>query len=155
MTSGNPGAATVEKTVLLTCTVERAFSLFTDRASQWWPPERRHTGDPESTISILAAGRFFERARDGREVELGRVRVFEPPSRLVLDFYPGTDAEHPTEVEVLFAAEGGGAVTRVTVLHRATAASESLFESRAPRYVASWDLLLGSLAALANGVADR
>ena len=149
------GAGLVEKTVVLSCSVERAFALFTEHASEWWPPERRHAGDPESTIAILAAGRFFELARDGREVELGRVRVFEPPSRLVLDFYPGTDPEHPTEVEVLFAPEDSGARTRVTVLHRSTAASESLFESRAPRYVASWDLLLGSLAAFANGVAHR
>jgi hypothetical protein len=93
---------------------------------------------------LLEGGRFFERASDGREVELGRVRAFEPPKRLLLDFYPGTDAAHPTEVEVHFVHEEGG--TRVVVHHRATKASESLFGARAPRYVASWDLVLPALA---------
>lgn len=143
----------IEKSVVLRCSSERAFALFTKQASEWWPPERRHVGDPESTIAILASGRFYERARDGREVDLGRVRVWEPPSRLVLDFYPGTDAAHPTEVEVLFVPDGEG--TKVTVLHRATPESAALFESRAPRYVASWDLLLGALASASDGLAHR
>jgi hypothetical protein len=142
----------IEKSVVLKCPCERAFVLFTEHASEWWPPERRHTGDPNSTISILASGRFYERTRDGREVELGRVRVWEPPSRLVLDFFPGTDAEHPTEVEVSFVPEGEG--TKVTVVHRATAASDALFESRVPRYVASWELLLKALAGAARGLAN-
>ncbi len=137
----------VEKSILLACAPADAFRCFTEQASAWWPPERRHTGDTESEIFLREEGRFYERARDGREVELGRVRAWEPPARLLLDFFPGTDAEHPTEVEVLFAAEPGSErTTRVTVLHRATAASEALFSSRASRFVASWDLLLPALA---------
>lgn len=133
----------IVKTVWLPCPPARAFALFTEEASAWWPPERRHTADPESAIVMLASGPFFERARDGAEVQLGRVRAWEPPARLLLDFYPGTDSAHPTEVEVTFVAEGDG--TRVTVAHRATPASAELFGSRAPRYAASWDLLLASL----------
>ena len=80
------------------------------------------------------------------------MRAWEPPSRLLLDFYPGTDAEHPTEVEVAFRAEGDG--TRVTVTHRATTASEALFPSRAPRYAASWDVVLPALARAAGTLAS-
>lgn len=140
---------TIEKSVWLPCAAARAFELFTAGVSAWWPPERRHTGDASSEMFLMETGRFFERAGDGREVELGRVRAWEPPGRLLLDFYPGTDAEHPTEVEVDFRAEGDG--TRVTVTHRATAASESLFAARAPRYVASWDLVLPALAGYLAG----
>ena len=129
--------------------------LFTEQVSEWWPPERRHTADPQSELFLLASGRFYERARDGREVELGRVRAWEPPSRLLLDFYPGTDAEHPTEVEVCFTPELGSKSTRVTVSHRATAKSESLFRERAARFLASWDLVLPSLAKLAAGLVER
>ncbi len=90
----------IEKSAFLTCSPTRAFELFTERASDWWPEAVRHTPDPRSEIRMLASGRFWERARDGHEVELGRVLVWEPAERLVLDFYPGTDALHPTEVIV-------------------------------------------------------
>lgn len=92
----------------------------------------------------LDARRFVERARDGREVPLGKVRVWEPPARIVLDWYPGTDVDHPTEVEIRFERERNG--TRVHVTHRPTEASRDLFDGRAPRYVASWDLVLSALA---------
>jgi hypothetical protein len=138
----------IEKSVFLPCSQERAFELFTREISAWWPPERRHTSDPSSQMFLLESGRFYERASDGKEVELGRVRAFEAPRRLLLDFYPGTDAAHPTEVEVDFLPEEGG--TRVVIHHRATKASESLFGARAPRYVASWDVVLPALARAAR-----
>ena len=139
---------TLVRSVWLPCTVARAFELFTGEVGAWWPPERRHAGDGGGEMFLLASGRFYERAGDGREVELGRVRAWEPPARLLLDFYPGTDADHPTEVEGAFAAEGEGA--RVTVTHRATAASAALFGPRAPRYAASWDVVLPALARAAG-----
>jgi uncharacterized protein YndB with AHSA1/START domain len=137
------------KSVLLVCSPARAFELFTEHASAWWPVERRHTKDPGSAIAMLASGRFWERAADGREVELGRVRVWEPPARLVLDWYPGTDAEHPTSVTIRFTPEGDG--TRVTVEHVPTAASADLWGPRVARYAASWDAVLPALAAVAHG----
>ena len=67
----------IEKSAYLVCAPERAFALFTERASDWWPEALRHTGDPHSEIRMLADGRFWEHATDGREVELGRVIVWE------------------------------------------------------------------------------
>lgn len=136
----------IEKSVVLECGVERAFALFTREISAWWPPERRHTGDAESEMFLLESGRFFERARDGREVELGRVVEWEAPMRLVLEWYPGTDALHPTEVEVRFVSRPEDPTsTRVDIVHRPTVASRELFGARAPRYDGSWDLVLGAL----------
>jgi uncharacterized protein YndB with AHSA1/START domain len=132
------------KTVLLDCPPVRAFVLFTEHASEWWPTSRRHTGDASSEIRLLESGRFWERAADGREVELGRVREWKAPHRLVLDFYPGTDAEHPTEVVVTFALEGEA--TRVTVEHRPTPASDDLWTQRATRFEQSWNVVLAALA---------
>jgi uncharacterized protein YndB with AHSA1/START domain len=139
----------ITKTIVLACAPARAFALFTESASEWWPASRRHTSDALSEIRMLESGRFWERAGDGTEVELGRVRAWEPPHRLVLDFYPGTDANHPTEVVVTFIAEGEGATTRVTIEHRPTVASAALWDSRAPRYVDSWDSILDALSAVA------
>lgn len=134
----------IRKSVVLACPPGRAFALFTEQAGQWWPESRRHTQDPHSEISLLPSGRFWERARDGREVELGRVRLWQPPDRLQLDFFPGTDAEHPTLVSVSFVAEGAG--TRVTVEHGPSDASQELWAPRAPQFVRSWELVLGALA---------
>ena len=138
----------ITKSVVLACGVARAFELFTAHAGEWWPKQRRHTPDAQSEIRMLASGRFWERARDGTEVELGRVRHWEAPHRLVLDFYPGTDAQHPTEVVVTFAAQGE--VTLVTVEHRPTEASEALWRTRASRFIASWELLLPALQDMAG-----
>ncbi len=133
----------VQRSVLLPCAPEAAFQLFTEEISAWWPPERRHGGDAQSTIVLAQGGRFYERTRAGVEIELGAVLAWEPPHRLLLDWYPGTDAEHPTRVEITFVAEGAG--TRVQVVHGATPASEALFPTRAPRYDASWALVLAAL----------
>jgi hypothetical protein len=133
----------IEKSVILACACERAFTLFTERASDWWPDLLRHTDDARSQITLLASGRFWERAADGREVELGRVTAWEPPSRLALDFYPGTGDLYPTEVVVRFSAEGDR--TRVVVQHRPKAASADLWAAGAPRFERSWELMLEAL----------
>lgn len=145
----------ITKSIVLPCAPARAFTLFTEEIGRWWPPERRHTGDPDSVIVLSREGRFFERARDGREVELGAVREWDEPNRLVLDWYPGTDADHPTSVEVRFEPHGDS--TRVVVQHRATPTSEHLFPRRAQAYQASWDLVLAALAGAASALhrADR
>lgn len=129
---------------MLRCRPERAFALFTDHAGEWWPPERRHTKDAASQIRIEASGRFYERATDGTEVELGVARLFSPPHRLLLDWFPGTGKDHPTQVEVLFEAQGAG--TRVTIIHRAGRAGDVLFEGKVSAYLGSWDLVLAALS---------
>jgi uncharacterized protein YndB with AHSA1/START domain len=132
------------KSVVLPLAPPAAFALFTQKISAWWPPERRHTDDPDSEIFLLESGRFYERARDGREVELGRVRSWELPSRIVLDFFIATGREKPTEVEITFVAEKHGG-TRVTVTHRPKPASEHLWAERVGRYERSWALVLAAL----------
>lgn len=135
----------IDKSVILACGPERAFELFTERAGLWWPAARRHSKDPKSTIRMEATGRFYERSRGGTEVELGAVRQFEPGKRLVLDWYPGTGPESPTQVEITFEPVGGG--TKVTVRHDRGAADEALFGRNAAAYDRSWGLVLASAAA--------
>ncbi len=140
----------IEKSVLLPLTPPEAFALFTGKISLWWPPERRHLNDPDSELFLLAGGRFYERASNGTELDLGRVRLWQPPHRIVLDFFMGTDAAHPTEAEIRFAAEGDG--TRVSILHRPLAGSQDVWDKRAPIFGRSWDVVL---AALRQAVVDR
>jgi len=134
----------ITKVVHLECNPDRAFALFTEEAGRWWPPDRRHTDDANSIIRMEPSGRFFERAGDGSEVELGAVRVFEPGARLVLDWYPGTDRANATLVEIRFEPAGEG--TLLTVTHSLGAATSDAFVRNAPGYDRSWDLVLGALA---------
>lgn len=131
------------KSVLLLLSPHAAFELFTEKIGAWWPSDRRHTQDPASEIFLLPSGRFYERARDGREIELGHVRSWERPNRLLLDFFIATGPDAPTEVEITFIAEAS--VTRVTVTHRPKPQSETLWAERAPRYAGSWDAVLAAL----------
>jgi uncharacterized protein YndB with AHSA1/START domain len=138
----------IVKSVILACDPDRAFTLFTEQAGLWWPAARRHSKDANSTIRMEAAGRFYERSGDGTEVELGVVRAYEPPGRLLLDWYPGTGPELPTRVEVTFEAVDGG--TKVTTRHDRGAAGDEVFERNAPAYDRSWGLVLA--AAVAAGM---
>jgi uncharacterized protein YndB with AHSA1/START domain len=137
----------IHKSVWLNCPPERAFALFTGEISDWWPADRRHIRDSEGEIFLLASGRFFERGGDGKEIELGKVRSWEAPSRLLLEFYVGTDAHHPTEVEIRFATEANG--TRVTVDHRQLPGCDELWARRAPILERTWDSVLAALASAA------
>lgn len=134
----------IVKTVILSCAPERAFALFTEEAGLWWPAARRHSRDANSIIRMEAGGRFFERPSDGHEVELGVVRQFEPARRVLLDWYPGTGPDAPTQVEITFEAVDSG--TRVTVRHDRGAADLTVFEGNAPAYTRSWALVLAALA---------
>jgi uncharacterized protein YndB with AHSA1/START domain len=138
----------ITKSVLLRMMPDATFKLFTEQINVWWPAERRHTNDPESTLHLYADGRFFERASDGYELELGRVIEWVAPLRIVLDFYIATGPAHPTKAEIQFAAEGGG--TRVTITHTSTPESESLWDERAPRYERSWEIVLAALSIAAT-----
>ena len=134
------------KSVDLRCAPDRAFSLFTEHAGQWWPDDRRHLkAELPTIIRIEPTGRFFERSSDGVEVDLGVARVFEPPRRLLIDWYPGTGPASPTRVEVRFEAIDTG--TRVTVTHSPGRAAPEAFGRHAAGYARSWDLVLAALAA--------
>ena len=74
----------------------------------------------EETIYLYSGRLLYEIDVDGSECELGKVAVWEPPSRLVLIWQLTPEfAYNPnliTEVEVLFTPEGDG--TRVDLEHR-------------------------------------
>ena len=138
----------IRHSVQLALSLEAAFELFTTGISEWWPPENRHLGDRASTLHLQETGRFFERATDGREVELGLVLEWDAPRFLLLDFYVATGPAHPTRVEVRFEQVADGTVVEVT--HSPTGASEALWEGRVHRYVAAWQRVLAALEVAAG-----
>jgi hypothetical protein len=101
-----------------------AFEVFTEEVDLWWRRGPRFRGGgPSSELR-------FERDAEGRRLveqsgeeifEIGRVRVWEPGKRLVLDYRLRNFATgERTELELRFEPAGEG--TRVTLEHRGWAA---------------------------------
>jgi len=110
--------------------VERAvaFDVFTREIDLWWRrgPKYRVSGKRPGVLQFepRAGGRLFETIGSGTSTrlhEIGTVRVWDPPARLVFEwrgvnFRPGES----TEVEVVFEEARDG--TRVRLTHTGFAA---------------------------------
>src|SRR4051794_20496127 len=99
---------------------ERAFAVFTDEIGRWWHPNHLFQFHPLGTGRLAfepgVGGRLTEQLNSGGSFEIGRVKVWEPPSRLVFSWRQATfAADQETEVHVRF--EPAGDETRVTVEH--------------------------------------
>jgi hypothetical protein len=100
-----------------------AFDVFTREIDAWWKRAPRYRFDPERSgrmrFECRLGGRLLEVYDESADdiIEVGRILVWEPGTRLVLqwrgrDFRPGDT----TEVEVRFEPAAGA--TRVTLEHR-------------------------------------
>ena len=71
--------------------LERSFRVFVERCHDWWPLEHR-LGETDRIAVVLeprAGGRWYERTKDGRENEWGRVLDWQPPDRVSLSWQIG------------------------------------------------------------------
>ncbi len=98
-----------------------AFALFTGEVDLWWQrgPAYRSRSKHGSRMCFEpgVGGRLLELDEAGGSVAFGRVLVWEPGVRLVLEWQgPNYRPDERTEVEVSFRAVPAG--TRVTVEHR-------------------------------------
>jgi uncharacterized protein YndB with AHSA1/START domain len=117
--------STVRKTLNVNVPVERAFAVFTEKMSAWWPATHHIAQQPfvEIEIERRKGGRWFERAADGTECDWGRVLAWEPPHRVAFawhlqaDWKFDPDPEKASEVEIRFFATDAGE-TRVELEHR-------------------------------------
>jgi uncharacterized protein YndB with AHSA1/START domain len=113
----------VRKQITVQASQERAFAVFIDGLARWWSRDKQIGAQPmvEAVVEPREGGRWFERAADGSECDWCRVRVWDPPSRLVLMWQISGqwayDAALETEVDVRFIAEGPDR-TRVELEHR-------------------------------------
>jgi uncharacterized protein YndB with AHSA1/START domain len=114
---------TIRVTTVVAVDPATAFAVFTEDLDLWWRrgPRYRPLAHPNGLMRLEpgVGGRLLEVCGgDGAErFELGRVRIWEPPERLVLlwrnrDFAP----DEETEVEIRFAPVEKG--TLVELEHR-------------------------------------
>jgi hypothetical protein len=114
--------APVRKRTRVNTDPKRAFAIFTEEMTRWWPPEHSINRSPIAAVIVEPHpnGRWMERGEDGSECQWGKVIVWEPPTRLVLAWQINAqwqyDPEVVTEVEVTFSPEGKG--TLVELEHR-------------------------------------
>jgi uncharacterized protein YndB with AHSA1/START domain len=109
--------------VSVAVTQAAAFEIFTREIDLWWRRGPRFRfGRQPGVLSFepSVGGRLFESfpSESGTHVrEVGRITVWEPPSRLVFTWRNVNFVDdESTEVEVLFEPAGSG--TLVTVQHR-------------------------------------
>jgi len=100
-------------------TPERAFEAFVGEIGQWWRPSMLFETTPRPGMLSFEPGpqgRLIETRASGKVFEIGKVRAWEPPHRLVFSW---RQANFPldlhTEVEVCF--EAVGEETRVSIEH--------------------------------------
>jgi uncharacterized protein YndB with AHSA1/START domain len=101
-------------------TPERAFAALVEEIGAWWRPSPLFQTTPRPgrlSFEPGEGGRLIESREGGKVFEIGRIRIWEPPHRLVFSW---CQANFPldlhTEVEVGFAAVGEE--TRVSIEHR-------------------------------------
>ena len=115
--------APIRKSILVRAAPAHAFAVFTAGIDRWWPRTANVGASPirEVILEGRAGGRWYCIGEDGTQTDTGRVLVWDPPVRLVLDWQIGLawayDPDFHTDIEVLFRPEGDG-FTRVDFEHR-------------------------------------
>lgn len=113
----------IRKQVTVEVPREHAFEVFTAQMGSWWNPDYHLGGQPfaEVVIEPREGGSWYEVDEAGTRCEWGRVLVWEPPGRLVLNWQVdgqwAHDPELLTELELTFEALSDTS-TRVELEHR-------------------------------------
>lgn len=94
----------------------RAFDLWANRTSLWWPRGHTMSGTDEYEIIFEGwpGGRVFERSGEGVEHDWGEVLTWEPPHRISYLWHLFFDRSEATTVDVQF-APSDAATTTVTI----------------------------------------
>jgi uncharacterized protein YndB with AHSA1/START domain len=115
----------IQGKVTVNAPIERAFRIFTESFTTWWPADY-HIGQADMAEAIIEpreGGRWYERGVDGSECDWGHVLAWQPPHRLVVTWQINgqwqydPDPEHASEIEVRFTPDGSDQTT-VELEHR-------------------------------------
>jgi uncharacterized protein YndB with AHSA1/START domain len=128
----------LELSFTVECPVERAFELWAERTTTWWPKGHSVSADPGLTVTIEphVGGRIFERTPGGEEHDWGEITAWEPPRRLAYLWHLRFDRSDATQVEVRFEPAGDG--TAVTIVHSGWERLGAVAEERRERNKRGW-----------------
>jgi uncharacterized protein YndB with AHSA1/START domain len=147
----------IRREIVVPVPAERAFAVFTDGMTSWWPPEHHIGSAPieEIVIEPREGGRWYTRHMDGTETSTGHVVEWEPGERVVITWQIGADWKYHvdlvTTIEIRFVAEAPDR-TRVLLEHRDLDAYGAEGEKMREMFEqpGAWE---ATLAAFAAGVA--
>jgi uncharacterized protein YndB with AHSA1/START domain len=114
--------APVRKTIRVKAPVARAFDVFINGLSRWWPLTHGVGRKPIQTVMIepRLGGRWLEISDDGTETSVATIIHWEPPHRVVMVWQINAqwkpDPTMKSEVDVCFTANGANA-TLVELVH--------------------------------------
>lgn len=100
----------VRKRVSVEVPRERAFEVFTRHMAGWWNPDHHIGAEPYADLVLepREGGAWYEVDAGGSRCDWGRVLVWEPPGRVVLNWQISAqweyDPEQLTELELRFTA---------------------------------------------------
>lgn len=137
----------IVKTLDLPCAAARAFDIFVNATTSWWPGGHSVSAGagavPQAiTIEPRVGGAVYETMHDGARADWGEVLDYEEGVRLAMTWHPGNNADNPTRVEVAFEDLPGGR-SRVTLTHTGWEAWGDTADDRRQGYDAGWDIVLG------------
>jgi len=138
-------------------TPARAFEVFIAEIGQWWRPNGLFAFTPRApglmSFEPGPAGRLIETRAGGKVFEIGKIRAWDPPRRLVFGWRQATfTPDQDTEVEITF--DPVGDETRITVVHTGWDSVPASHVARhgfpdaifLRRHAEWWQSLLGSLS---------
>ncbi|MGA8247091.1 MAG: glyoxalase superfamily protein [Nocardioides sp.] len=103
-------AGPIEHTYELACSPQVAFDAFTRRIDDWWHPAYAPEGLRNVHVAPAVGGPTMMRLDDGTAYQWGTVTAWDPPGHYAQTFTLAQDREHPSTLDVSFAArETGGA----------------------------------------------
>jgi uncharacterized protein YndB with AHSA1/START domain len=120
------------------CDTDRAFSLWAQQTSRWWPHGHSVSTEPGLTVTFepRPGGRIYETTPAGTEHDWGEVLAWDPPHRLVYLWHLRFDRADATEVEVTFTPVAGA--TKVRIEHRGWERLGAAAEGRRDRNQRGW-----------------
>ena len=152
--------AVIRRRITVQAPIDQAFTTFTERFSDFKPPEHNMLGEPiaETVFDPEVGGHITDRGVDGSECRWARVLAYDPPDRVVFswDISPQwqieTEPDNTSEVEVRFIAETPQR-TRVELEHRHLDRHGPGWQSVRDGVAddAGWPLYLGRYASLVTG----
>ena len=137
----------VRKSVLVRCTPEHAFHVYTERMSDWYPLDGHSLfDDPGGTVMWegRVGGRVYERSTGGEEGVWGTIIAWDPPRKLAMTWHPGRGDETAQELSVSFTPDGEG--TRVEIVHTGWERLGPDFRERMAGYDKGWGTVLDLFA---------
>ena len=133
----------VRKSLYVPLDPDRAFNLFTERVSDWWPFETHSISAHELksrsrglVIEPRVGGRILEDCADGETRAWATVTVFERGSRLTVKWYVGRSEDEATLVDIRFCADGSG--TKIDLTHSGFEAMGADGQSNRDGYDKGW-----------------